>query len=96
MSKNTERQSERIKEYWEFLSNYTVGLSWMDLGLFWYKYDRFIQTNRLYGNFDIDDTDLRNLTYRNDFINWRLIQKAKIDPTTFKRFCDTSAKVIDP
>ena len=53
--------------------NYFIGLSWNELGLFWYKYDYFVRTNKLYGAFRIDDNEKKNMTYDLDFNNWFIL-----------------------
>lgn len=58
-----------VKDYWEFVKNYLICVSWDDIGLFWYKYN-YQNESDIFHLFEERDTYDRYLQYNWTFQNW--------------------------
>lgn len=94
MERNGVENDNELETYWEFLKNYTIGISWYDIGLYWNKYDSLLQTNKLFGHYVEDDSQERMATYGMDFVNWLLIANDVFDVSSLKNYAENDAKII--
>ena len=58
-----------VKDYWEFVKNYLICVSWDDIGLFWYKYN-YQNESDIFHLFEERDSYDRYLQYNWTFQNW--------------------------
>lgn len=75
----SKRKAENsVKEYWKFVKNYLICVSWDDIGLFWYKYN-YQNESDIFHLFEERDTTDRYLQYNWTFQNWFNLYIGKIN-----------------
>lgn len=69
--------NNNVRDYWEFVKNYLICISWDDIGLFWYKYN-YQNESDIFHLFEERDNDDRYLQYNWTFQNWLNLYMNKV------------------